>query len=90
MAIASSDQIHIGMELDTASPSDFWAGSMDELAVYRRALSAEEVAAHFAADVEGYPTSVLASDPLAYWRFNETAGDNLRDERGNYPATGNR
>jgi YD repeat-containing protein len=41
----------------------FGAGSLDELAVYGRTLSASEIAAHFAATVNALPTAAFTSSP---------------------------
>jgi hypothetical protein len=49
-------------------------GLIDEAAVYDRVLSAAEIAANYAAgttDGADYPATVLALNPIGYWRLNE-------------------
>lgn len=51
-----------------------YGGGLDEAAFYTNALTAEEVAAHYACATTNptyYPTLVLAKNPPGYWRFNE-------------------
>ena len=51
-----------------------FGGLMDEPAFYTNALSASQVAAHYAAattNAAGYAAHVLAHNPAGYWRFNE-------------------
>src|SRR3954451_1963933 len=53
-----------GGRLSTSS-SSYWAGSLDELAVYDRALTAAEVAAHVAAGRAAAPAAVQLQGPPA-------------------------
>jgi hypothetical protein len=67
----------------------FWLGSLDDVAIYPRALTAAEVAAHYAI---GRTTEVGAQGPYAdkvisdgasnYWRLNEASGTTARDSVG--------
>ena len=58
------------------------AGSLDEIAVYPTALSAERIAAHYTASgrslatapADRYGAAVHADGPDSYWRFGETTG----------------
>lgn len=53
-------------------------GAMDELAIYGTALSAERVAAHYAATTaEDYAAAVIADQPLTYWRFEGSYVDEM-------------
>jgi hypothetical protein len=50
-------------------------GLIDEPAFYKYALSAGQIAAHYAAATTngtGYAAQILADHPAGYWRFNET------------------
>ncbi|MCB1095554.1 MAG: SBBP repeat-containing protein [Verrucomicrobiae bacterium] len=90
--VDQEDQIHIGMELDTQKSSNFWDGAIDELSVYDRALTPEQVAAHASANSAEYPDRVLADSPVAYWRFAEvtnsvTAFDELEMFHGAYKGS---
>ncbi|MFT4297059.1 MAG: PKD domain-containing protein [Micropruina sp.] len=69
-------------------PSDSGlAGSIDEVAVYPRALSLTEVQSHVtgsgrtgswtARPTDGYAASVLANAPDIYWRLGENSGNAL-------------
>jgi hypothetical protein len=51
-----------------------YGGFMDEPAFYTNALSASQIAAHYAAattNATGYAAHILAHNPPGYWRFNE-------------------
>jgi hypothetical protein len=53
-----------------------WAGKADEVAFYNSVLSANTIAAHYAAastNAAGYATQVLADHPLVYYRLDEPA-----------------
>jgi hypothetical protein len=60
-----------------------WTGSIAEVAVYDRVLSAQRIAAHYTAGLAAgvvpyppttdYPRAVLAAKPIAYWTLDETA-----------------
>ncbi|MEO0605596.1 MAG: LamG-like jellyroll fold domain-containing protein, partial [Myxococcota bacterium] len=68
--------LHLGAHLE---------GSLDEVAVYDRALSAESLALHVAAVTqcgEDLPTMVLGESPVAYWRFEEASGTRVAEARG--------
>lgn len=54
----------------------------DELAIYDRALTSGEVAAHYAARTSGYAATVTADTPLMYFRLNETSGTVAVDSMG--------
>jgi hypothetical protein len=60
----------------TASPNRTFDGAVDEVAFFNSALSASQVATHFAArstNAAGYATQILADAPVGYWRLNEPA-----------------
>ena len=48
-------------------------GVIDEVAVYNSALDADRVSLHNALG-ESYSSTVLADDPVAYWRLDERSG----------------
>lgn len=64
--------------------SNFFAGRIDEVAIYPTALTANRVAAHYvasgrtldvnAAPADAYGAAVFAADPALYWRFDDTTG----------------
>jgi len=61
-----------------ASGAFSYQGSIDEGAIYNTALSAAQVAAHYAAGTSPAPATpyeqvVLGDGPVGYWRFNEKA-----------------
>ena len=56
-----------------SSGSDAFTGSLDEVAVYERALSSAEVAAHVEAGGGSYRGAVLDDSPASYWRFEDIA-----------------
>ncbi len=54
-----------------------FVGCLDEVAVYAEALSAATLQAHYQAGTSGagnYPTTILAANPVGYWRLGETNG----------------
>lgn len=62
-----------------------WNRQLDELAVFIYAVTPQQIRRHYWAGkgYAGYALEVLASSPLAYWRFEETSGTSLIDETGN-------
>ncbi|MFK4835410.1 DNRLRE domain-containing protein [Microbacterium sp. ZW T2_14] len=79
--------------------SNFFAGTIDETAVYSSALSAGDVADHYEAagreldlnqaPADAYGTRVFATDPTLYWRLGEASGTTAADAArfGTYPGT---
>ena len=67
-----------------------YQGGIDEVAVYGRALSATEVAAHFSVGASGddgaYGIEVSADGPLGWWRLDEVSGPTAVDDAGAYPG----
>jgi predicted SpoU family rRNA methylase len=62
-----------------------WKGLLDEVALYDRALTEEEIAEHFEAGkpVSAYAQAIEAAGPVNYWRFEESAIDQpAADARG--------
>ena len=61
----------------------YLSGNLAELAVYAPGLSPARVQAHYQAaqstDPTAYPSAVLADQPIAYWRLNETSGTIAHD-----------
>ena len=72
-----------------APSSNYLNGSIDEVAVYGRALTLAQVRAHYEATgrttavapvpADAYGQSVRESDPELYWRFNEASGTTALD-----------
>ncbi len=70
--------------------SPFWAGSLDELAIYPSALSAATVAAHFAlaggtptgTPTDAYGSAVYNDNPFFQWRLGEASGTTAADATG--------
>lgn len=58
----------------TSSPNRTFDGSVDEVAFYGGALSANQIAAHFAArttNAAGYASQIKGDSPAGYWRLDE-------------------
>jgi len=71
----------------------YYAGGMDEFAIYDRPLSQTDIQAHYAArtNAETYRQHVLAHSPWAYYRFGESSGTtaaNLNGGQGWSAGTG--
>jgi len=66
-----------------------YAGHIDEVAVYARALTSTEISEHYTAinDPTGYGALVLGDDPLSFWRLDETTGVVALDEQNLNPGT---
>lgn len=66
-------------------PGFGWNGLIDEVSIYNRALSAEEIAANYAA-FQGQTTVPLCTEPpsglVAWWTGNGTANDALGQNDG--------
>ncbi|KAF2420067.1 DNRLRE domain-containing protein [Microbacterium sp. B35-30] len=79
--------------------SNFFAGTIDETAVYSSALGAGDVADHYEAagreldlnhaPADAYGTRVFVTDPTLYWRLGEASGTTAADAGrfGTYPGT---
>ena len=65
-------------------PSPAFVGLLDDIAIYRKALTPARVRSHY---LEGapttYATTVLADSPVAYWRLGEASGSAVADSSGN-------
>ncbi len=61
-------------------------GRLDEVAVYGQALTASQVADHYATigDPVAYGKLVMGDSPIGYWRLDEPAGTLARDETGQW------
>jgi hypothetical protein len=71
----SNRRLTIGSRGPSGSSATYpYKGLIDEYAFYTNALSADDIAAHYAAATTngtGYATQILALNPAGYWRFNE-------------------
>ncbi|MDN3444169.1 PKD domain-containing protein [Microbacterium sp. APC 3901] len=76
----------------TWSGSQFFNGTIDEVAIYGGALSRTQVQAHYVASgrtlegatppSDGYGAAVYAAEPTLYWRLDETSGTVAADASG--------
>ena len=74
------------------SGNAFFAGQIDEVAIYAAPLTRDQVRSHYeasgrtiadgAAPSDAYGTSVYQSDPTLYWRMSDTAGSTAVDASG--------
>ena len=75
----------------TTAGTDWWNGSIDEVAIYPYALSAAQIQSHYLARYnvipDSYPAKVLASQPSNYWRLGELSGTVAKDEVGGVNGT---
>ncbi|MDD5704648.1 MAG: LamG domain-containing protein [Kiritimatiellae bacterium] len=83
----SNGKFIIGDRPDTLGTHPF-GGDIDEVVVYDRALTAEDIGSHYGHAYLGdsppatstpYSRAVLADDPLAYYRMNETSKPFMAD-----------
>ncbi len=69
-----------------AGTNHYFAGTIDEAAVYDKEFTAAQVRAHADAGyVDRYEREVMADAPAAYWRFGES--DVARDRAASYHGT---
>jgi len=69
-----------------------YGGLLDEPAFYTNALSASQVAAHYAAattNAAGYAAQILAQHPAGYWPFNEMLNPPVAANSGGSYTAGN-
>ncbi len=67
--------------------SDYFAGSIDEVAVYHHGLSAADIRDHYVksgrtlsgAPTDAYGAAVYRDGPSTYWRLAETSGTTASD-----------
>ncbi|MBT0992894.1 PKD domain-containing protein [Cellulomonas sp. DKR-3] len=84
----------VGGDTTWGSSSAYFAGRIDEAAVYGGVLSQAQVREHFtlgsglsdppAPVSDAYGTQVLTDDPDLFWRLDETAPGLLADATGNF------
>jgi len=76
---SNDDPLHIGV--DFPGGDEYWNGCLDEVMVFNRALSIEEIRALSDDDPE-----LIFSGLAGFWRFNEGHGDIAHDrsENGNH------
>lgn len=58
----------------------YFSGTLDEVAIYPRALASSELQAHYQAattNAAGYGPQILAGDPVGYWRLNDAAAEGV-------------
>jgi RHS repeat-associated protein len=88
----SSQALSLGSR---AGASYFLTGSLSDVAIYRTALTAARVTAHYNATLlksavtsgpviynTAYPLAVDGDNPVSYWRLNETTGTSAADSNG--------
>ena len=65
-------------------PSSTFAGLLDNVAIYNKALPAREVRSHYLKGTRmPYVPTVLADSPVAFWRLGEARGQSVVDSSGN-------
>ncbi|MDQ2826026.1 MAG: family 16 glycosylhydrolase [Actinomycetota bacterium] len=76
---------------DTAS--EYFSGTVDEVAIYAKALTAAQVANHFnqgsatpPPPPPAYRAAVLGDGPAGYWRLGEASGTTAADSAGADPG----
>ncbi|MEI6576281.1 MAG: LamG-like jellyroll fold domain-containing protein [Bacteroidota bacterium] len=71
--------MRIGEFCDTAHGTRYWNGLIDEVRVWHRVLGAAELQAHMHMHID---TSVVQTNLVGYWRFNEGPGNVMHDLSG--------
>ncbi len=72
-----------------STPSGYFNGALDEVAVYNRALTDLEIADHYRKGkaISTYADVVAPLNPVAYWRLGEASGTTATDEVGAHDGT---
>ncbi len=66
------------------SIDDDFSGSLDEVAIYRSALSSSQVAGHYQARFSGYAAAVRGTTPMGWWRLGDpSSSSQAADSSGN-------
>jgi RHS repeat-associated protein len=74
------------------SAANRMSGTLDDVAVYNGALSADQVQTHYESAWRDYKSLVLSDSPMGYWRLGETSGTTAANEvasgaNGTYAGT---
>ncbi len=78
-------KLSIGQEWDGGTPSNYFNGLVDEVAIYTTELSDTRILAHYNAGIAiAYKDFIYTAQPIAYWKLDETSGTTAIDELGNY------
>ena len=87
---AVSAKVTIG-NANGASVGTFFDGLVDEVAIYNRILSGEELFEHYnlgsASALTTVNDHILHDSPIAYWRLGESSGTTANDEIGSQDGT---
>ncbi len=76
-----SDDLDIG-KLGGSYNSDYFQGRIDDVRIYNRALSKEEMWHQYTGDYGGNPPMPYPP-PVAHWKFDEQSGTTVNDTSGN-------
>ena len=92
--LAASTTMSTGRNYTALAPSfigggvaNEFLGEVDEVAVYKTALTPAQIAAHYYAGLGPYAAQVVQDGAVAYWRLNETSGTVAASTVGNFPGT---
>ena len=77
-SLSSSDYWSIGQEFDGTSISNEYVGYIDNVSVWDRALTQEEIQANMTNELTGNESGLVG-----YWDFNEGSGTTVTDQSGN-------
>ncbi|RLI21210.1 hypothetical protein DRO54_04330, partial [Candidatus Bathyarchaeota archaeon] len=66
-----------------AVTNHFFNGAIDEVRIYNRVLTAEEIAASYNAGLQGIRTNVGKENLVGYWSMDNASGAVVADESGN-------
>lgn len=67
-----------------ADASTFWSGALQDVAIYDRALTLAEIAAHYELRVTAPPPSPLLTDLVSYWKLDESTGTRVDSHGTNH------
>lgn len=68
----------IAMEYDDTTPTDHWAGKIDEAVIWNYKLTQQEIQSYMNTPPEGNESGLVG-----YWNFNESSGNTAYDQTEN-------
>jgi hypothetical protein len=82
-----NNNTYIGKDGWNSLDSPYFTGSLDNFAIYNRALGSQEIEDRYYALLNIKKDKVKSLNPIVYWKLDETSGTTATDEMGNLDGT---
>jgi hypothetical protein len=84
----TTNPLLVGAYYNAAVYSSYFIGNIDDVSIYNYALTPTQITEHYQTGLNGnyksYPgNTILADQPVGYWRLNEKSGITAKDFSGN-------